>query len=339
MEKDNKSGYKFSSVNIIGYLYENRLPLIIITVIAAVVSIIVSLTITPKFQSRVVLFPSSTGAVGKSLMAQNVSSEADILRFGEEEDTERLLQVLNSAEIKEKIIKKFNLLSHYEIDTASQYPMTKLEEKFENNFSFERTEYMAIEIEVLDKDPKMAANMANYAASLIDSLMSKMYKDRAQKALELVKEEYFLLSNQIEEMEDSLHNLMKKGVNDYESQAEVLNDAYANAILEGNLNAAKQFQQKLDLLGKYGGPYVSIRDFLEYEKKELSELKAKYAQAKVDARQTLPYKFVVEKARMAEKKSYPVRSLIVIVSTLSAFFLALLVLIIIDSLKTYLGKS
>lgn len=339
MEKNNQANYRFSSVNVIGYVYDKRWPLIIITIIAAIISIIASFVITPKFKSRVVLFPTTSGAVGKSLMSKNVSSDADILRFGEEEDTERLLQVLNSAEIKEKIIKKFDLMSHYEIDTASRYPYTRMEEKFDNSFSFERTQYLAIEIEVLDKDPKMAADMANYAAALIDTLMNDMYKDRAQRALELVEEEYISLNNQIEEMEDSLNSIREKGVNDYESQAEVFHNAYANAVLEGNNRATKIFQQKLNLLGKYGGPYVSIMDFLEFEKEELSALKSKYAQAKVDARQSLPYKFVVEKARVAEKKAYPVRSLIVIISTLSAFFLALLVIIILDSLKSYLGKS
>ncbi len=336
---ENQTNYHFNSVNIIGYLYDKRRPLIIITLVAAIISIIASFVITPKFKSRVVLFPTTSGAVGKSLMSRNVSSDNDVLRFGEEEDTERLLQVLNSAEIKEKIINKFDLMAHYEIDTASKYPHTNLERKFENNFSFARTQYLAIEIEVLDKKPKMAADMANYAAALIDTLMNDMYKDRAQRALELVEEEYVSLNNQIKEMEDSLNSIREKGVNDYESQAEVLHGAYANAVLEGNNKAINLFQQKLNLLGKYGGPYVSFRDFLEFEMEELSALKSKYAQAKVDARQSLPYKFVVEEARVAEKKAYPVRSLIVIVSTLSAFFLALLVIIILDSLKSYLGKS
>ncbi len=92
-------------------------------------------------------------------------------------------------------------------------------------------------------------------------------------------------------------------------------------------------EEKLTNLSEYGGAYVSIRDALEYEKKQLSELKTKYEEAKVDAEEELPCKFIVNSAYKAEKKSYPVRWLIVVVSTLSAFLLAVLVLIVLDNLK------
>jgi hypothetical protein len=68
---------------------------------------------------------------------------------------------------------------------------------------------------------------------------------------------------------------------------------------------------------------------LEYEKKELVDVKSKFMEAKVDAEQDLPFKFAVK----AEKKSYPVRWLIVVVSTLSTFILALLVLLLFESIK------
>jgi uncharacterized protein involved in exopolysaccharide biosynthesis len=63
----------------------------------------------------------------------------------------------------------------------------------------------------------------------------------------------------------------------------------------------------------------------------LSFLKSKYAEAALDASQQLPKKFVINKAIKAEKKSYPVRWLIVVASTFSAFILTLLGLIFYDS--------
>ncbi len=72
---------------------------------------------------------------------------------------------------------------------------------------------------------------------------------------------------------------------------------------------------------------------LEYEKEQLSHLRAKYQEAKVDAEQTLPHKFVVNNAYKAEKKSYPVRWLIVVVSTISAFLLSILVIVALENFK------
>jgi hypothetical protein len=62
----------------------------------------------------------------------------------------------------------------------------------------------------------------------------------------------------------------------------------------------------------------------------LSYLKARYEEAKVDAEENLPQKFVVESAYKAEKKSYPVRWIIVLVSTLAAFFISILVIISVE---------
>jgi uncharacterized protein involved in exopolysaccharide biosynthesis len=69
---------------------------------------------------------------------------------------------------------------------------------------------------------------------------------------------------------------------------------------------------------------------LEHERKQLSEMKAKYEEAKVDATQNLPHKFVVTSAFVAERKSYPVRWIIVLISLISTFFLMVVVLIILE---------
>jgi len=219
-------------------------------------------------------------------------------------------------------------MAHYEIDSNSKYPRTSLYNEYNDNISFNRTEFMSVKIEVLDTEPQMAADIANDIASLLDSTINNMRKERAIKALEIVEKEYLTLNNQIEAFEDSLYILRQKGVIDYESQTEVFSDAYAIAITQGNISGAKNLEEKLKIMADYGGAYVSIRDFLEYEKKQLSELKAKYAEAKVEAEQDLPNKFIVDDAYKAEKKSYPVRWLIVVTSTFSACFLALLMLIV-----------
>jgi uncharacterized protein involved in exopolysaccharide biosynthesis len=146
-----------------------------------------------------------------------------------------------------------------------------------------------------------------------------------------VEKEYFTQRDQIQQLEDSLNVLRSFGVVDYESQAEVLTDAYGQAIIQGKNEAARKLETKLDVLAKYGGAYVSIRDYLEFEKKQLSNLKAKYAEALVDATQNLPTKFVVNKAVEAEKKSYPTRWLIVVLSTFSAFILTVLLMVVSDT--------
>jgi len=321
----------FNTTNFFFFLYKWRKPLIIICLAAAIISGVISLLITPKYKSSVILFPASTNAISKALLADNYGGKLDILEFGEEAQTEQLLQILSSNEIRSRVIKKFNLMEHYEIESDSKYKMTRLIEEYNSNITYQRTEYMAVEITVLDKDPQLAADIANYISDQLDSVKNKMQKERATKAFQIVETEYKKLQNDIKSLEDSLTVLRKMGVNDYETQAEAYNTQLAIALSKNNKEAVRAIEERLQLLGDYGSAYVSLRDELELEKKQLSAIKAKYEEAKVDATQDLPSKFVVDKAFKAERKSYPIRWLIVILSVVSVFFISIMTLIIIEN--------
>ncbi|PID94008.1 MAG: hypothetical protein CSA95_05045 [Bacteroidetes bacterium] len=323
----------FSSLNLLAYLYKWRRPILIMTGVAFVLSVLFScpLFITPKFSSSVILFPTSSNSISKALLTERVDSKQDILQFGEDEQVEQMLQILASNRIRDRIIEKYDLLSHYRIKPTEKYRHTKLIKEYESNIKFRRTEYMGVLIRVMDHDADTAALIANDIAELLDSTKSEMQHARARRALQIVEEEYYQLRDEVQRMEDSLTILRHFGVHDYETQAEMINQQLAIEIAKGNNSGVKALEKKLEILATYGGPYVSLRDQLEHEKKQLSHIKAKYEEAKVDAEQVLPQKFVVSRAFRAEKKSYPVRWLIVLVTTLGAFFLTILVILIVDN--------
>jgi len=308
---------------------------LIITGATIVISSVVSLLITPKYESRVVMFPTSTNSISKALIAENFGSEKDIMEFGEEEQAEQLLQVLNSSLIRDRIVEKYDLFTHYEISPDSRYKNTLLIKEYAGNIKFNRTKYMAVEILVMDKDPQMAADIANDIAELLDSVMNNMQKERAIKAFQIVENTYNKMQADINKMEDSLSWIRSKGVYDYESQTERLIETMSREIASGNARGVQALQNQLDSIAKYGGAYVSLRDALEHEKKQLVYMKLKYEEAKIDAVEILPHKFIVDRAFKAEKKSYPVRWLIVIVSTISTFFLALIGIIIFENIKSF----
>jgi uncharacterized protein involved in exopolysaccharide biosynthesis len=325
----------FNSANFIMFLYKWRKILLIIGGIAIGASILFSSSffITPKYKSTVIMFPTSTNSISKALMSDNYGGKQDILEFGAEEQAEQLLQILNSNKIRARVIQKYNLLEHYEINSDSKYKNTQLFKEYEDNISFRRTEFMAVEIEVLDKDPQTAADIANDISALLDSTKNAMQKERAIKGFKIVETEYNKLKSEINEMEDSLTALRKMGVNDYETQAEAYNTQLAIALSHDNISGAHALEEKLKTISQYGGAYVSLRDELENDKKQLSQLKTKFEEAKVDAEQVLPCKFIVNSAYKAEKKSYPIRWLIVLVSTISALMLGMIVIVVIDNIK------
>lgn len=322
----------FDSINLGTFLYAWRTHLIIIGLVAALLAIVFSSAyfITPLYRSTVVLFPVSSNSISRALLNEQPSAKSDILEFGEDEQTEQMLQILSSSKIRDRVVQKFDLLNHYKISPNSKYKNTELFRQWEDNITFRRTDYMAVKIVVLDRDPQMAADIANTISELHDSIKNEMQRERAMRGFEIVKNEYLKLQQDISQKEDSLRRIREKGVYDYESQSEMINRQLAIEIARNNRSGIDALEVKLHLLAKYGGAYVSLRDMLEHEKKQLSYLKSRYEEAQVDATETLPQKFVVEAAYKAERKSYPVRWIIVVVSTLTALMLGAIVILLIE---------
>ena len=335
MGKKSKASKNLASGGLLLFIYPKRVPLSTITVAALIVSVIVSLLITPRYRSTVTLYPATFTNMSRSLMGP-ATVRGDIMNFGEEADGERLLQVLQSETIRDRIVDKYNLMEHYEIKEDSRFPHTALSRKYKNNVRSRKTQYMAIEIEVLDNDPAQAAAMANDIAGYADSVLNIMLTERTALAVDVLEEEYRKQLEVKGMLQDSLRRIRELGVIDYESQAEVLNEAYANAILSRDTESIKLFEDKLRVLSTYGGTYLSLRYDAEYQGVRLNTLKSAYDEALINLERQMTYTFIVDKAREAEKKAYPVRSLIVIVSTVAAFLFALFFMLLADALRRQL---
>lgn len=327
--KDN-SNNEFDSSSLVLFIGRWFKPLLFISLAAAILSAVASLLIKDQYSSEVILFPVSTNSISRSLLSDDAASGGDILEFGEEEQAEQLLQILHSDEIRETVIRKFHLLEHYEIDTTGRFPHTELNNRFLGNVRFERTEFMSVRIEVLDEVPQVAADIANEIASLSDSVRHRIHKDRALEAFRIVEKEYLGKVAEVKRVEDSLTFLRGLGVFDFQTQTQVLTEQRAQALIKGKKDVADDIDKTFQLLAKYGAKQVALSDRLYREYVRLSTLKKMYEQMGVDLKEELPFKFVVNRAVPAEKKKYPIRWLIVVISTISAFVLSVLVVAIMD---------
>lgn len=331
MEDISDKTFDFNIQFLLKYIQKHKKLLLVVTIAAFAVFTALSLLITPQYKSSAIIFPTATTSISNSLFGTNLAKK-ELLNFGKEEEVEQMLQVLQSDEIKSRIIKKYNLMEHYNISN-SLYPKTNLDNEYLENITFIRTPYFSIEIQVYDKDPQIAANIANDIASLVDTTINNMLKERATKAFKLVEKEYLSLLVHKKRLQDSLKLIQAKGIYHYEYQSQALNEALGKALADGKMNGAELIEKKLKILAEYGGEYVSIRDLLERETEKLSILESKYSEAKVDVEQNLPHKFIVTMAIKAEKKTYPIEWLIILLGTLSTFTLGLFALILIDRLK------
>ncbi len=312
--------------NLLLFLYKKRKIIILITVLGAVASIITSLLITPQYKSTVVLYPTSTASVSKSLLSDNINVKGNLMSFADESGVEQLLQILHSNYLTDHIIQKYDLAKHYKVDTSSAYKRTQLYKKYKSNISFRKTQYGSIEIEVFDENPQIASDIANDISLYADTVVRKVKKDRAWNALLIVEYEYKKLKQQIREMSDSLSTLNQMGVLDYEKQVTAYSTALAEGYASGRISSKgiAFLEKELKKMEKYGHIYLEISKFVELEQERLSILKGKWVEAGVEYAQNLSCVFIVDKAVPADKKSKPVRWLIVVFSTIASFLFALL---------------
>jgi uncharacterized protein involved in exopolysaccharide biosynthesis len=334
MIHDTKRETSFDSSNMVVFLYKWRKPLLIVMLAALVGSWFFSLPwfITPKYKSTVILFPAGTNSVSKALLSDQQAKGQDLVAFGEDEQAEQLMQILNSNKIRDRIIRKFNLMEHYGIDSAARYKYSRLFDEYDRNIKFRRTQFMAVQITVFDQDPQMAADISNTIAELLDTVKNEMQRQRSVQGLKIVESEYRQLQDEMQGIVDSLVSLGALGVNDVQYQSQVLNQQLAIALASGNRGAQGALQKKLDVLGQYGGIYMSLKNALEFKTEQLTLLQSKLKEARVEANEQIPQKFIVSDGYKAEKKSYPIRWLIMVVSTLSALFLSIIVIMVMEKI-------
>ena len=322
-----------NSFDLVLFLWARRKLIIGITALGLVAGVAAAFLITPLYRSEVIMFPAITNSASKALLNEQSTGRDDILALGDEEDSEQLLQMLHSDIVRDRVSQKFDLMTVYEIDPNGKHKRSELAEAFKDHIKFEYTKFSSVRVEVMDPDPQRAADIANYIADQVDSVWKDMAIERAQKGFRLVDTKVKQLEADIRQMADSMRVLRELGVHDYHTQTERYNEYLGAAIVKGDQRAIKEFEERFKVLAQYGGAYVTLQDRQFNEVKRLSVLRMKLEQAQADYESDLPHKFIVNQAQVADKKAYPVRWLVVAISTISAILLALLLIVVQEQVR------
>lgn len=330
-EKSNE----FNSFGLIRFIWKWRKLLIIISVVAAFVSFGASLLIRPQFKSTSIIYAPRTNSLSKILVnEQNYNERLDIKAYAVEEETEHMIQILNSREIKDILIQKFNLVEHYGLKPDMKYWQTRLYKAMENMITIKRTQFGAIAVTVSDWDSQLASQMANEIVNQLDTFKNNVERERATAAYHLLEKQLVEINQELKRIDDSLTVLAEKGVLVLDRQAERITQQYAIAIAQGNVGAQQRLAKELEKFAKWGPTVQTLQNeqlnFTEYQ----ALCKSRMMDAKMDMESNMPVKFVIEKAIPADKKAYPKKLIIMILSTLAAFVVTLFTLVVIENIQT-----
>ncbi len=316
----------FNAIDLLDFIWKYKKVFIIVGIVSAVIASVVALLMEERYLSTVTLYPAKASAV---TFSEITTEDQSVSKFGEEEEAEQMLQILGSEPIRNNVIHKFNLMEHYEIKPTDKYKNTKLAKTYSDRINFERNNKGAVLIKVMDKSPDTAAMIANHIAGLFDSIKNNMIHQRAVPDFEIKKSKLEKLQQEMKSLMDTMSVLTSMGV--------VTNEAY-QGLTEAMMNAKdaetrNEYKKKLKMTEKYGSVLHSFQVKVEFLAERISTMETVYEQAETDAYSNISHKFVVETATPSEKKAYPIRWLIVVVSTFVAVFFTFIVLLFSEKIK------
>lgn len=310
----------FDSKNIIEIILRWKKQLIVVVVAAVLLSALFSspIFITPLFKSTCLLYPS------------NISPYSD------ESETEQSVQIFQSRDIRDSLVKRFNLARHWGIDSGYRYFESTLVWEYSQKVHVNKTQFEAVEIEILDHDPIMARDLI---IGMIDAYNNKIRAMHKSKFGEVVKNYSFIMGMKkgyLDSLKSRAQDLgMQHGLLDFMGQTREVTRAYLSTG-GGSVRSAEIKAMKKQLEEK-GGEMLLLSEMMRAESDAFSTMKLDADRALLDYNRDYTYVNILSKPFVADKKSYPVRWLIVVFSTLAAFFMAVLVIGIIERTRFRTG--
>ncbi len=285
----------------------------IITVVSIIVSIVFSSNffIRPTYKSFAIVYPSN------------------IISYSSETPSEQLLQLLESSDIRNLVVSKFKLAAHYRIDTSSKSGLFDLISAYQSNVEVRQSQFNSIEIKVFDTDAQIACDMVIEIINALNLKVRSLQREKTKEILSIVNNQLLVKKKQVDSVNSILQELrIKYQLLDYEVQVKEVTKNYlkaqSNRTSEENLKDIDALMQNLK---EKGGEYYQMKETFDILLDSYNSSKLEHDKVTSDLNKILTYTNIVSKPYPANKKSYPIRWIIVLASIVSANLFLLLALI------------
>jgi capsular polysaccharide biosynthesis protein len=306
----------FNNTNLVNLLLKWRIHLLVILGAAVLLAMIFSspFFITPKFKSYAVVYP------------------ANVSPYSEESETEQMFQILQSQDITDSVINKFNLSEHYEIEKDYKYYKTAIYYEYNQNVKIEKTPYDAVSIEVLDKDPDMASKMVSAIIDYYNDKVRLMHNDKYAEVIFMYKQLLNKKEREMDSLKQALYELsVESGILGYDQSSEEIMRGYLRTVTGGGAEV-KRLKENME---RVGGSLILLTENIKNEAYAYAQFKIEYEDALRFYDAKLTYCNVITNPFPADKKSYPIRWLIVVMTFILTLFFSIVVVLIVENLRVY----
>ncbi len=311
------SEYTETSYNFIQLIIKRKIHFIVVTVAAILIASLFSSPwfIKPRYRSFAILYPSN------------------ITPYSEESASEQMLQLFGSADIRNAVVKKFNLFKRYGIDSTEKTASVKMMDVYDSRVEVNRTQYESIDITVQDEDPAIASQMVEEIIHSMNLKARELQREKTKEVEIVIKNQLELKKRNVDSLNIRLHELrVKYQLFDYDMQVKEVTKSYLKETSSGGKNL-KEIDAMMRNLEEKGGEYFQLQKTLKALLDSYNATKIEYDVVIKDLNKELTYSNVVTKPAPSYIKAYPVRWLIVLASVASSNLLLFVLFIIIDSRK------
>lgn len=293
---------KFDSLSIIKTIFKNKKVFVLVVIGAAVLSYGASFLIKEKFKSNSVVYP------------------VNLFRNSEESPSEQLLQYFLSEDVKLKIAKDFNLFSRYGVDTLSTKGGKALFDfMYMENVLISPTIYESIDITIKDEDPAFAQKLNAALVLNTNQLIKESKRKIVNQYLENTKKVIEIQSKELDSLSTSILKIKTEyNILDENDQAKYLSKQLSTG---SSLNESAQLTVKGI---KEKGTELKVLDGrVKSTLKSYTQIKIKNDAYLLDVSGDMDFYVYVSKPNLQDKKCTPIRWVIVMISSLSAFLMTL----------------
>lgn len=318
--------------------------------IVAMLSVLVSFLLPKWYKSTAsVLPPKDQGFLNlfgaTSSVLKGLGSLSKLSGLGQNTGQYNHFAILKSRSTMEAVVKKFDLINVYDISDSSMENTIKA---LKDNVSFESQDEDYISLEVYDKNPQRAADIANYFVDILNRRSIELGTLEAKSNREFIEKRLQSAKDSLRQAEESLRRLQERSgiilTPDQTTSMSSIAELYAMkakkeievAILEREVTPENDALQQLRIeLGEVDKklssmPQKGLEAFRLYrevvtQQKIIEFIIPLFEQAKVNEQKNIPVILVLDKAIPAEHKVRPQRGLIIF-SITTVFFLLFIVL-------------
>jgi len=310
----------FINTNLLQIVIKWKWHLIILAVVAALVSLLVSspFIMKPRFKSVAYVYPSN------------------VMPYSDESETEQMLQWINSIEVRDSVIKKFDLAKHYGISPDEKYYASTLEYVYTKNVKISKTQYESVEVSVTDIDPTMAKDIVSailfYTDEKIRATHMIKYKEvvvAMEKLLATKRAEIDSVKNQYREITSNY------GVYDVGGQSQEITRGELRTVDGGGGSINTKDVQKLKQgMMEKSGDLLYLTSRISTLANEYSEIMRKYDVARFDIDKKFTFVNIVTPPQVPDKKSYPKRLFVMFYFVAGTLLFSLLAIAFLERRRT-----